>query len=135
MNAPHVQRVTAQFKQIDLALVGVGTVDYEFSSLLRAGYLDYSQLESLREAGAVGDVCAIHFDIQGNLIDTPLTRCIVGIDDSTLRSIPVRIGVAGGQSKALPILAASRAGFINYLVTDEIAARRIQKTIEGEEAY
>jgi DNA-binding transcriptional regulator LsrR (DeoR family) len=47
----------------------------------------------------------------------------------------VRIGVAGGQSKALPILAASRAGFINYLVTDEIAARRIQKTIEGEEAY
>lgn len=135
MNAPHVQRVTAQFKQIDLALVGVGTVDYEFSSLLRAGYLDYSQLESLRQAGAVGDVCAIHFDIQGNLIDTPLTRCIVGIDDSTLRSIPVRIGVAGGQSKALPILAASRAGFINYLVTDEIAARRIQKTIEGEEAY
>jgi deoxyribonucleoside regulator len=134
MNAPHVQRVTAQFKQIDLALVGVGTVDYEFSSLLRAGYLDYSQLESLREAGAVGDVCAIHFDIQGNLIDTPLTRCIVGIDDSTLRSIPVRIGVAGGQSKALPILAASRAGFINYLVTDEIAARRIQKTIEGEKA-
>jgi len=134
LNAPHIQRVLYQFKQIDLALVGVGTVDFEYASLLRAGYLDYRQLESLREAGAVGDVCAIHIDLQGRLIDTPLTRCIVGVDADTLRAIPVRIGVAGGQSKALPILAASRAGFINHLVTDEIAALRIQKYIEGEKA-
>jgi DNA-binding transcriptional regulator LsrR (DeoR family) len=134
LNAPHIKRVLYQFKQIDLALVGVGTVDFEYASLLRAGYLDYRQLESLREAGAVGDVCAIHIDLQGRLIDTPLTRCIIGVDADTLRAIPVRIGVAGGQSKALPILAASRAGFINHLVTDEIAALRIQKYIEGEKA-
>lgn len=133
-NAPHIQRVIQQFKTIDLALVGVGTIDFEYSSLLRAGYLDYHQLESLREAGAVGDVCAIHIDLQGRLIDTPLTRCIVGVDADTLRLIPVRIGVAGGQAKALPILAASRAGFINHLVTDEIAALRIQKFLEGEKA-
>lgn len=132
LNAPHIQRVLHQFRQIDLALVGVGTVDFEYASLMRAGYLDYRQLESLREAGAVGDVCAIHIDLDGRLVDTPLTRCIVGVDAETLRAIPTRIGVAGGQSKALPILAASRAGFINYLVTDEIAALRIQKYLEGE---
>ncbi len=132
LNAPHIQRVLHQFRQIDLALVGVGTVDFEYASLMRAGYLDYRQLESLREAGAVGDVCAIHIDLDGRLVDTPLTRCIVGVDAETLRAIPIRIGVAGGQSKALPILAASRAGFINYLVTDEIAALRIQKYLEGE---
>lgn len=134
LNAPHILRVTHQFRQIDLALVGVGTVDFEYASLLCAGYLDYRQLGSLRKAGAVGDVCAIHIDIQGRLIDTPLTRCVVGVDADTLRNIPVRIGVAGGQSKALPIVAASRAGFVNYLVTDEIAARRIQKYLEGEKA-
>ncbi len=134
LNAPHIQRVLHQFKQIDLAIVGVGTVDFEYASLLRAGYLDYGQLEALREAGAVGDVCAIHIDLQGRLIDTPLTRCIVGVDAETLRAIPTRIGVAGGQSKALPILAASRAGFINHLVTDEIAALRIQKFLQGEKA-
>lgn len=109
-------------------------MDFEYASLLCAGYLDYRQLGSLRKAGAVGDVCAIHIDIQGRLIDTPLTRCVVGVDADTLRNIPVRIGVAGGQSKALPIVAASRAGFVNYLVTDEIAARRIQKYLEGEKA-
>jgi DNA-binding transcriptional regulator LsrR (DeoR family) len=56
------------------------------------------------------------------------------VDADTLRAIPERIGVAGGQSKALPILAASRAGFINQLVTDEIAAMRIQKYLRGEKA-
>lgn len=132
LNAPHIRRVMYQFKQIDLALVGIGTIDVEHASLLRAGYLDSYQLESLREASAVGDVCAIHVGINGNLINTPLTRCIVGIDSATLCSIPVRIGVAGGQSKALPIVAASRAKFINYLVTDEIAALRIQKFFEGD---
>jgi DNA-binding transcriptional regulator LsrR (DeoR family) len=134
LNAPHIQRVIQQFRQIDLALVGVGTVEFEYASLLRAGYLDSHQLESLREAGAVGDVCAIHIDLEGRSINIPLTRCIVGVDADTLRAIPERIGVAGGQSKALPILAASRAGFINQLVTDEIAAMRIQKYLRGEKA-
>ncbi len=129
LSAPHIQRVTQHFKQIDLALVGVGTVDHEYSSLLRAGYLNEEQLESLRRAGAVGDVCAIHIDQNGHLVDTPLTRCIVGIEPDDLRRIPVRIGVAGGQSKALPILAASRAGFITHLVTDEVAAVRILRLL------
>ncbi|MCS7249251.1 MAG: sugar-binding transcriptional regulator [Anaerolineales bacterium] len=132
LNSPYIQRVTQHFRSIDLALVGVGTVDNEFSSLLRAGYLDAMQLESLRSAGAVGDVCAIHIDIQGNLIDTPLTRSIVGIDADTLQAIPLRIGVAGGQAKAIPIIAACRAGLINSLVTDEIAALHIQKYLKGE---
>ncbi len=129
LSAPHIQRVTQHFKQIDLAVVGVGTIDHEYSSLLRAGYLNEEQLESLRRAGAVGDVCAIHFDEDGHLVDTPLTRCIVGIEPDDLRRIPVRIGVAGGQSKALPILAASRGGFITHLVTDEIAAMRILRLL------
>jgi len=130
LQAPHVQRVTQYFHQIDLALVGVGTVDPEHASLLRAGYLTAEQLESLRVAGAVGDVCAIHITVNGDLVDTPLTRCILGIDANTLRNVPVRIGVAGGQSKALPIVAASRSGLINMLVTDEVAATMALRTLE-----
>ncbi|WP_201778089.1 sugar-binding transcriptional regulator [Thermanaerothrix daxensis] len=130
MRAPHVQRVTQFFRQIDLALVGVGTVEPEHASLLRAGYLTAEQLEDLRAAGAVGDVCAIHIALDGSLVDTPLTRCILGIDAETLRRVPIRIGVAGGQAKALPILAASRSGLINRLVTDEVAATFALRILE-----
>lgn len=122
LNDPKVRRVIGYFSHIRLALVGVGTVDAERASLLRAGYLNEAQLEELQQAGAVGDVCALHFDLNGRLIDTPLTRRIVGIDAEQLRAIPLILGVAGGQFKAQAIVGAARAGLINRLVTDEVAA-------------
>jgi len=122
LNDPKVRRVIGYFQHIQLALVGVGTVDAERASLLRAGYLSEAQLEELQQTGAVGDVCALHFTRHGQLIDTPLTRRIVGIDAQQLRAIPLILGVAGGQFKAQAILGASRAGLINLLVTDEVAA-------------
>ncbi|MFN8473513.1 MAG: sugar-binding domain-containing protein [Anaerolineae bacterium] len=117
-----LQRIFDLFAEIDLALVGVGTIAPERASLLRAGYLDTAQLEALHAEGAVGDVCAVHFTLDGTILDTPLTRCVVGIDAERLRAIPLRLGVAGGQFKSLPIIGASRAGLINMLVTDEVSA-------------
>jgi DNA-binding transcriptional regulator LsrR (DeoR family) len=133
MNETQVQRVVEQFRNIDLAIVGVGTIDPEQASLLRAGYLTVSQLEELRDAGAVGDVCAIHFDMEGKLIDTPLTRRIVGIDAETLAAIPTKIGIAGGDPKVSAIIGAARAGFINTLVTDELTATSILSRLKKNE--
>ena len=130
MNDPHIARVMDQFKSIELALVGVGTVDPQQASLLRAGYLTASQLEELRQAGAVGDVCAIHFDIQGNVIDVPLTRRMIGIDAACLRAIPIKVGVAGGKSKISPILGASRARLINMLISDESTATSLLRELK-----
>lgn len=126
-NTPHVKKTLDSFKDISIALVGIGTVNPTKASLLRAGYLNVHQLDELRLAGAVGDVCAIHFDEKGQLVDTPLTRCIVGIDADTLRRIPVKIGVAASVVKACAIIGASRAKLINILVTDESAALEILK--------
>ncbi len=129
---PSIERVIAQFPNIELALVGVGTVEPEQASLLRAGYLSLAQLEELRQAGVVGDVCAIQFDLSGRLVDVPLTRRIVGIEPSTLTKIPKKIGVAGGKHKVLPIIGASRSGLINILVTDELTASNILHAIRGD---
>lgn len=133
MNESQVQRVVEQFRDIQLAIVGVGTIEPGQASLLRAGYLTLSQLEELRHAGAVGDVCAIHFDQDGHLIDTPLTRRIVGIDAETLAAIPSKIGIAGGYPKVPAITGAARAGFINTLVTDELTATSILSRLKANE--
>ncbi len=122
MRDARVQRVMSYCDDTELALVGVGTMHPERSSLLRAGYLNETQLNDLLALGAVGDVCALHFDMRGQLIDAPLTRQIVGIDARRLRAIPQRLGIAGGQYKGEAIVAAARAGLINLLVTDEVAA-------------
>jgi DNA-binding transcriptional regulator LsrR (DeoR family) len=43
---------------------------------------------------------------------------VVGIDPDTLRVIPRRIGIAGGESKHIAIHAAVMGGWVNVLVTD-----------------
>ena len=118
----HIQHVFEQLKTVELALAGVGTLDPERSSLVKAGYLTGAQLEELEQYGAVGDICALDFDLYGNLVDVPLMKRIMGIDAATLAAIPMKVGIAGGQSKILPIIGASRARLIDVLVTDEVAA-------------
>jgi DNA-binding transcriptional regulator LsrR (DeoR family) len=43
---------------------------------------------------------------------------VVGIDADTLRLIPRRIGIAGGESKHTAIRAALSGGWVNVLITD-----------------
>lgn len=120
-----VRRVMQQFRHIELALVGVGSNEPEHSALLNAGYLTLEQSKELARAGVVGDVCAIFFDGNGKLVDTPVARCVVGISATDLAAIPIIVGVAGGESKIVPIIGASYAGLVNVLVTDDVTAQGI----------
>lgn len=122
---PHITKVFDQFHNIELALVGIGTLDPEQSSLVQAGYLNAEQLFELEQNGAVGDVCAINYDLYGNLVELPLNNRVIGIGAETLMKIPLKIGIAGGPHKVLPIIGASRAGLIDVLVTDEMAATSV----------
>ncbi len=125
-----IDRALVQTRDVNLALLGVGTLDLDKCSMLRANYLTREQVVGLRQAGAVGDVCSIFFDGEGKIVNTPLTRCVVGISAERLRAIPIRLGVAGGRAKAIPILGAARSGLINLLVTDEAAAQGIVEALE-----
>lgn len=110
---------------VDVALVGIGSLDVATSSLQRAGYLDQAALRALQAQGAQGDILARPIDAQGRPLDGDLTRRIVGIDLETLRAIPTVVAVAGGATKAPAILAALRGGYPDVLVTDAATARTI----------
>ena len=83
------------------------------------------EAEELLRAGAVGDICGRHFDVNGEMANFPLNERVVGIDPLQLQKIPCRIGVAAGAWKAEAILGAMRGTWINVLVTDEEAALRL----------
>jgi len=106
----------------DLALVGVGTVDPERSSLVRAGYLSPAGVEALRALGAVGDVCARYYDREGAPVDARIDRRIVGLGLDALKRIPTVLAVAGGAVKAESLLGALRGRYLDVLVTDRDAA-------------
>lgn len=121
----HVNDVLKHARDVDVAVVGIGTVDPQMSSLLRAGYLTPDELKGLADTGVVGDVCALLFDVDGNMPDVPLARRVVGVQADVLRKIPLVLGVASGRAKAAAIHGALSSRLINALVTDGEAARRV----------
>lgn len=132
LNDRRIRRVMHLATQMRLALMGIGTIDARHSSILRAGYISPEGLDELARIGAVGDVCAIHFNLQGEIIETPLNERRVGISVEALRAVPFKVGISGGESKALSVLGACRAGLVNHLVTDEVAALGALRAMEGE---
>lgn len=106
-------------KKSDIAVLGIGSTNPEYSSFYQAGYVPIEVLNQLRDLGMVGDVCGLHFDIAGETPELDFHTRIVTIGDEDLKSIPIRIGVAGGSGKVQAVLGALRAGYINVLVTDE----------------
>ena len=77
------------------------------------------------QAGAVGDVCGFQVDEFGNGVFEEFQSRVIGIGIKDYLRIPVRIGVAGGQSKILPLLGGLRAKYLNVLVTDAETATQL----------
>jgi DNA-binding transcriptional regulator LsrR (DeoR family) len=112
-------------KKTDVALLGIGTTSPEYSSFYLAGYVTRRELDDLRRAGAIGDVCGLHFDINGQPACDDFCERLVSIRRHDLLSIPVRLGVAGGEGKADAILGALRSKYVNVLVIDSTTARKV----------
>ena len=122
---PAIGEVMKSWKELDLALVGIGSL--EPSPLLRqsGNALTQDEQEALRGAGAVGDVCLRFFDADGAALKTSLDQRVVSITATDLMRVPRRVGVAGGSGKCRAIRAALRGGWVNVIVTDLDTARRL----------
>ena len=69
-------------------------------------------------SGAVGDICVHPFDQDGEVLETPLTDCLIGVSVEQLRLTPCRIAVASGIEKANAVNGALRTGLITHLFVD-----------------
>ncbi len=122
---PAVAGVMAGWEQLTVALVGIGAL--EPSALLEqsGNAICAAEAEALRDRGAVGDICFRFFNAAGAELGSELDDRVLGITADRLRSIPRRIGVAGGTHKFPAIRAAVRGGWINVLITDTAIAQRL----------
>jgi DNA-binding transcriptional regulator LsrR (DeoR family) len=134
MRERSVAEALALAARVELAIIGIGTVDSAQSSLLRAGYITDEELRQLLELGAVGDIMARQLDAQGQILDVAVNKRVIGLHDiARLREMPVVMGVAGGVAKAAAILAALRGRYVNVLVTDRDTADQVFVLAEAPE--
>ena len=91
INDPAMESVAAQWEQLTMALVGIGSVPP--SQLLRASgnAVAAADQRALVAAGAVGDICHRFFAADGGLVTGELDGRVVGIDPQTFRAIPRRV--------------------------------------------
>lgn len=127
MMEKNVKEALQKVKKADVAIVGIGSTDPTVSSLVRSGYLNKKELNEIRKLGAVGDICAKHFDINGNLCQIDLNERVIGIGTDVLKDISYVIGVTGGKAKASAILGVLRGGYINVLISDDKAISEVLK--------
>ncbi len=120
-----IQQTLERARHADLALVGIGSTRSDLYSLLRSGYVTEEEAQAIREKGAVGDVCAQHYNLWGQWLDIDINRRVVGVELNTLAKIDTIIGVAGSSRKGQAILGALRGGYVNVLITDDQAAQKV----------
>jgi DNA-binding transcriptional regulator LsrR (DeoR family) len=125
LETPSIKEAISWGRKAQIALVGVGSTKPNYSSYYLAGYVSRKELNQLRKEGAVGDVCGLHFDIDGRDVCGDFCERMVTIRKVDLLAIPLRLGIAGGEGKVEAILGALRGGYINVLVTDGTTARNI----------
>ena len=110
-----VREVAAQWDRMTMACFGIGVLPPTPGMIVYVGDA-YAPL--LMSSGAVGDICVHPFDQDGEVLETPLTDCLIGVSVEQLRLTPCRIAVASGIEKANAVNGALRTGLITHLFVD-----------------
>ncbi|MFT3988343.1 sugar-binding transcriptional regulator [Aestuariivirga sp.] len=122
MAQPMLREVFERAANVDLALVSVGELTYT-NTMSRVGLVTRKDVDELRLAGAVGDICARWIDVNGRVVDHPLNARVVALDLERLSRIPCVMLASGGRPKAEAMLGAMKGGMVHVAVTDEQTAR------------
>lgn len=116
---PHVRSARELAKTADTVIVGIGQIEDD-APLFVDGFITSEELSSLRAAGAAGEICGHVFNEEGQYLDHPVNRMMVGV------RVPVTQGrtlcIAGGASKIKPLRGALTGGLLSGLITDEDTA-------------
>jgi DNA-binding transcriptional regulator LsrR (DeoR family) len=114
-----------------IALFGIGTVDPDISRFVQFTALSTEDMKRIaKNCGAVGEISAVVYDINGKACASEYNNRVVGLDLDRIHQIPFRIGVAASAAKAAAIYGALRGQHIHTLITDEAAAKGILELVE-----
>lgn len=116
-----VRGVLEMARRVDMALLSAVDLSRQ-SKALEYEVISREVWRSLRDAGAVGDVCGHYLDAEGKRIAHAIATRMINPPLEDLRKIPELVLAAGGLHKVPIIAGAIRAGLCHVLITDEAAA-------------
>lgn len=124
-------RLTALWRDLDVAVVGLGVPVQEGEAPLAEASGEYSRL--IARSHLAGDILAHYFDADGKVFDSSAYYQHFSMPLESLRRVRRVICVAGGRRKVDGIIAAARCGYIHTLITDTNTARELLARARSEE--
>jgi DNA-binding transcriptional regulator LsrR (DeoR family) len=129
MKEQRMKPILKLWQNLDIALVSVGVIGPE-TGLYYSFPDPKTEAARVRALGAVGDILARPFDIQGRPVDAGFNDRMIAVKPADLHRAGTVVGIAGGSQKIQPILGALRTGQLTTLITDERTAERVLSLAE-----
>jgi len=123
-----ISSVVQMWEKIDLAIMGIGTVNKNsrLDSLMEAGMKH--QVESSRASGEVN----INFFNPDGVYQPLLENHRISAGYRELKKIPRKVAVCHGTHKKEAILSVLRAGVVDVLITDSITVDALEDLLAAE---
>lgn len=120
-----VRETMDEFKNITLAIVGIGAIKPSQMLADSGNIFSASELDQIQAAGAIAEIGLRFFDKDGGDVKAPFEERVIGMSTEELRAVRRVIALAGGQAKTEAIAGALKSGVIDILVTDHFTAARL----------
>ena len=112
----------------DVAVVGLGLLSQDTMLLREGTILSRQDVDTLKQAEAVGDIALRYLDGDGRPINLEINERTIGLTVEQIKRIPRVIGIAGGEGKLDIIRAALRGKILDVLITDHAVAHALLTT-------
>ena len=110
------------WNEVNIGCMGIGVVPPVPGMVV---YVGEEHLPRLVEAGAVGDMCGIYFDRDGEIVSSGLEDRMISASLDQLKAIDCLTVVASGVDKATAVLGAMRTGLVSTVFIDQVMAEKI----------
>jgi DNA-binding transcriptional regulator LsrR (DeoR family) len=127
LSQPMIKDTLKLAAQADVTFVGIGELGDD-APLYLDGFITQAELRALQKAGAIGEVVGWAFDAQGRLIEG-LTNERVASAPIPSRETSLVVAFAKGQKKLPGIRAALNRRLVNGLLTDELTAEALLRSV------
>ncbi|MDO7976456.1 sugar-binding transcriptional regulator [Oceanotoga teriensis] len=127
---PIIKQTLEMISNTDIILSGIGAIDSKVPSKLWSVYMEEDMRKKIKRSGGIGFLCAHYFDKNGKFLKMNINDYIIGIKTNQIINHPNIILVAGGEEKALALLAMLKGGYINTLISDQKTLELILKIVD-----
>lgn len=115
LRLPAIQETMARFRHVRKAFLTIG--GWPDSSLLAQILAENGERETFEERGVVAEFGTTLLDIEGRSV-SGLEGRFIGIPETELRWVPLRVAIGGGEWKERGVLATLRSGLAHVIITD-----------------